>query len=159
MPESMLAPDFKGTSLQKSKALPLNTSSYALPTTVQGDALTCPLACCCQACGQTSLPCFQEAICTSISWCPTILPSISIHSRNSQTSISWIQLCKSSGIMIATLTWATSSSGRFVASTSGGLATNVQMATCTAGQQLSVTGAMAMVVLSAAAAKFARTTL
>ena len=155
----MLAPLVKEAALEKSLAFPLNAFGPALPHNTQGDAAIMFLACCCQALATLSLPCLQDAISTSIIWCPTFLPNLSIHGRKAQTSASLIQLCKSSGIMLETLTWATLSSELLVVSRPGGGARIVQTDICTAGQQLFVTGAMAMVVRSAVAAKHASTTL
>ena len=60
--------------------------------------------------------------------------------------------------MLPMLTWALLTSHQRLAGKFGGCVISAQMATCTAGRQLLLTGAMAVVVPRAAAAKGASTT-
>ena len=82
----------------------------------------------------------------------------SLHRRGGQTSAAFIQLCSSNGTMLPMLTWAPLTLLLRVVGKCGGHVTNAQMTTCITRRQLSIAGAMVVVVLSVAAAKCASTT-
>ena len=79
--------------------------------------------------------------------------------RKAPISVLLVQPYSSSGTMLPMLTWATSSSNHKALGRSSGPANNVQTATCTDGQQLSIAGAQAVDVPNAAARKNASTVL
>ena len=84
-----------------------------------------------------------------------VLPQM--HRQQGQISVCWTLYCKNSGIILQTDTLALLSSNLTAVEKSGGIVTNVQMATCTAGLLLLLTEAMAGVVHSAQAGNCAST--
>ena len=86
--------------------------------------------------------------------------SMCMDSRKAQILAALIQLYSGNtyGSMLPMLTWAKLTSKHKANKRSGGYVITIQMDTCTAGKHVSETGAMALGVLSAEAAKCASTT-
>ena len=84
--------------------------------------------------------------------------SLHMDSRNAQTSAALIQFYSGHEIMLPILTWAPLTSNHTAQGRSGGCVISVQMVACTAGKHVSIAGAMAQAVISAAATKCACTT-
>ena len=82
-----------------------------------------------------------------------IRASMQVCSRTAQTSAALIQLFSSNGTMLPMLTLTPLTSRQRMERKYGGYVISAQMAICTAGRQRFSTGAMAVVALSAAAAR------
>ena len=151
----------QGIHLQQSLTV-VNTLSQCISGATTFVLVTCDLQCkLLPAVRFRAWPAMQARHRSNILKCAVTSIRISkpVHSRGAQISAAFVQLYSSSGIMLPMLTWAPLTSHQGLAGRSHGYVISVQMATCTAGRRLSTAGPEALVVLSAAAAKCASTTV